>query len=82
MDTSTKLFLKIRQELESIKLRLDNAEKTLIVQEELLDELNQNTKSLLKEAFGLKETTNLQEEIIRRQFPKGRLPKILFKNNN
>ena len=82
METSTKLFLKIRHELESIKLRLDNAEKTLIVQEELLDELNQNTKSLLKEAFGLKETTNLQEEIIRRQFSKGRLPKILFKNNN
>lgn len=82
MEMTNNLFHKIRQDLELIKLRLDNAEKTLIVQEELLDELSQNTKSLLKEAFGLKERANLEEEIIRRQFPKGRLPRILFKENN
>ena len=79
MSTGAKMSTEnIRVQIELLKNKLDNIEETLNVQEEVLDLLYRKSKSLFEDA--IKETrTFSQEDIIRRAFTKGRIPKILFK---
>ena len=71
---------KIRTQLELLKLRLDNISKTLNFQEDILNILTENTRLLMKEVTAIPVNSNSTEEIMRKAFPKGRIPKILFKS--
>lgn len=79
MSTGVKMSTEnIRVQIELLKNKLDNIEKTLNVQEEVLDLLSRKSKSLFEDV--IKGTHSFsQEDIMRRSFTKGRIPKILFK---
>lgn len=70
---------KIRFQIELLKERLDNIDKVLNVQEEAINLLQENTKSLFKEATVSYNSTDSVEEIMKSVFFKGRLPKIFNK---
>lgn len=70
---------KIRSQIDLLKERLDNIDKVLNVQEEAINLLQENTKSLFKEATVSYNSTDSVEEIMKSVFFKGRLPKILNK---
>ena len=71
---------KIRTQLELLKLRLDNISKTLNFQEDILNILTENTRLLMKEVTTIPVNSSSTEEIMRKAFSKGRIPKILFKS--
>ncbi|GEM_PF-2941161 len=71
---------KIRTQLELLKLRLDNINKTLNFQEDILNILTENTRLLLKEVPVTTTDPNSTEAIMKKAFSKGRIPKILFKS--
>ncbi len=70
---------KIREQIDHLKVRLDNIDKNLDTQQEALDTLYENSKTLLNEAFNFKNKVSV-EEIMKRAFSKGNIPKIIFKN--
>ena len=72
-------FNKIRTQIEFLKERLENIDKTLEVQEEVLDLLYENSKSLLHDALYTDDETVSVNEIMKRAFSGKALPKILFK---
>ena len=77
---SDKKLENIRTKINVLKQRLENIDRTLIVQEKMLDLLNENAKLLFKEESGIKPKTNSNiEEVMKKCFTKGVLPKILFK---
>jgi predicted nucleic-acid-binding protein len=80
MSPTTKMNTEsIRVQIELLKNKLDSIEETLNVQEEALDLLYKKSKCLFEDA--IKETqTCSQENIMRKAFTNGRIPKILFKN--
>ena len=71
---------KIRTQIELLKLRLDNINKTLNFQEDILNMLTENTRLLLKKVAITSVNPNSTEEIMKKAFSKGRIPKILFKS--
>ncbi len=71
---------KIRSQIELLKLRLENINKTLNFQEDILNMLTENTKLLLKEATVTYSNPDSTCEIMRKAFSKGKIPKILFKS--
>ena len=72
-------FNKIRTQIELLKDRLNNIDKTLEVQEEVLDLLYENSKSLLHDALYTDDESISVNEIMKRAFSGRTLPKILFK---
>ena len=60
----------IKAQIEALKNRLESIDKTLSLQEKLID--------LISPAF-CKEESNSVEKIMKKAFSKGSLPKILFK---
>lgn len=79
MSTGVKMSTEnIRVQIELLKNKLDNIEETLNIQEEVLDLLSRKSKSLFEDAIRETRTFN-QEDIMRKAFTKGRIPKILFK---
>ncbi|MBI3591653.1 MAG: hypothetical protein HY094_09800 [Candidatus Melainabacteria bacterium] len=78
-NTQIKNLKNIRTQIELLKERLDNIDKTLNTQEEVLDLLFEDSKSLLQEASICKQDNNNVVDIMKRAFTQGKLPKILFK---
>lgn len=72
-------FENISDQVKQLKLRLDNLDKTLTLQEEILDTLFENTNSLLNEALLSNKSADSVQEIMKGAFSKGVLPKILQK---
>ena len=72
-------FENIKAQLELLKQHLDNMDKILNVQEELVDLISKNTNLLPKEVLIPVENKNSVNEVMKKFFPKGQLPKILFK---
>ena len=69
----------LRTQITILKQRLENIGSTINVQEQILDILTENTKSLLKEAVPVSKSGDSVEEIIKRAFTGGKLPKSLSK---
>ena len=71
----------IRTQLDLLKQRLDNIDRVLNIQEEVLNLLNENTKFLYKEAMAFNNVNNNTPtyEIMRNAFSGRKIPKILFK---
>lgn len=70
---------KIRSQIDQLKERLENIDKVLNVQEEAINLLHENTKALLQEATVSYNNTDSTEEIMKKFFSTGKLPKILYK---
>lgn len=75
MQKETNNLENIRIQINLIKERLNFIDKTLVVQEKLISDLSENTKSLLKDALGSGENTVTQ--IMAKQFRGKQLPGIL-----
>ncbi|MBI2995492.1 MAG: hypothetical protein HYY52_02135 [Candidatus Melainabacteria bacterium] len=69
----------IRTKIDELKERLNNIDRNLNLQEKILDELNQDSKSLFQNTPLTHKSTNSMEDIIRGAFAKRRIPKIFFK---
>ncbi len=78
--TSNKNLNNIRTQIDLLKQRLEGIDKTLELQEEILDLLHENSKSLIKDAISHNRNSSTADEIMKSAFSKGKLPKILFKN--
>ena len=76
---SVKNLEKIRIQIELLKQRLDNIDRTLDLQEEVLDVLDENSKSLLQDALNKNQQGNSVNEIMKSAFTRGNIPKILSK---
>lgn len=74
----TNKFEDIKKQINIIKAKLENIDKTLNIQEKTLDLIQENSRSLLSEAISNKKEANL-EEIMKSVFKENKLPKILFK---
>ena len=68
----------IRIQIDLLKNRLDNINNILNIQEEAINELVENTKTLLKEAVVPSTSASSIQEIMKKAFSKGRLPNILL----
>lgn len=71
---------KIRSQIEKLKDRLDSIDKVLNIQEKAINLLQENTKTLFKEATVSYNSTDPVEEIMKSVFTRGKLPKILYKD--
>ncbi len=70
----------LRMQLDLLKQRLDNIDRVLNIQEEVLSLLNENTKFLYKEALVYNNVNNTStNEIMKNAFSGRKIPKILFK---
>ena len=72
-------FEKIRTQIEFLKQRLNNLDKVLVIQEEVLNLINENTKSLLKDSLIPEKVCSSADEIMKNVFSKKAPPKILFR---
>lgn len=71
-------FEDIKNQINIIKAKLENIDKTLSIQEKTLDLIQENSRSLFREAIPHEKETNL-EEIMKSVFKGNKLPRILFK---
>ena len=78
--TSNKNLNNIRNQIDLLKQKLDGIDKTLELQEEVLDILQENSKSLIRDALSPNKGSYSVDEIMKSAFSKGKLPKILFKD--
>ena len=70
----------IKAQIEALKNRLESIDKTLSLQEKLIDLISTEPhKQLLNKPAFCKEESNSVEKIMKKAFSKGSLPKILFK---
>ena len=69
----------IRNQIDLLKQKLDNIDKTLELQEEILNLLEENSKSLIKDVLPTHRNTFSTDEVMKNAFSKHRFPKILFK---
>lgn len=69
----------IRSQIDSLKQKLDNLDKTINVQEQILEVLNEDTKKLLPDVLRPVNNSDSVEEIMKSAFSKGKLPKSLLK---
>lgn len=76
---SIKNLKNIKVQIEVLKQRLENIDKTLEVQEEVLDILQENSRTLLHDTLGHWKDKVSVERIMKDAMPKGKIPKILFK---
>ena len=77
-DSKEKNLEKIRVQIELLKKRINNMDKTLVLQEKAIDLIDEKSKALLKEA----QFNNLDlsvEQIMKKAFTRKTLPKILTK---
>ena len=79
LENTNKNTENIRKQIDHLKVRLNNIDKNLDTQQKALDILYENSKTLLNEAFNFKNKVSV-EEIMKRVFSKGTMPKIMFKN--
>ena len=79
LENTNKNVENIRKQIDHLKVRLNNIDKNLDTQQEALDILYENSKTLLNEAFNFKNKVSV-EEIMKRVFSEGKMPKIMFKN--
>ena len=77
--TYEKTLEDIKLKIELLKKRLDNIDRILTIQEEVLDLISENTKSLCIEAQESTKNFDLYEKVIRQSFTKGKIPRILYK---
>lgn len=68
---------KIKTQISFLKEKLDNIDKTLNVQEEAINTLHENSKSLLLEAMTHENSS--VKQIMKTAFTKGKIPDIFFK---
>ena len=78
MNKSENNFDKIKIQIDLLKKRLVNIDKTLNIQEEVLNTLNENTNSLLGDTQFPNKNTNSVQEVMKSAFPKRKIPRILF----
>ena len=76
MENKDKNFERIRLEIDLVKQRFENLDHILRTQEEMLNHLADNTKSLLKDIFSSKKDNSI-EEIMKKAFSNKQVPKIL-----
>ena len=77
-NNSDKNLERIRVQIELLKKRINNMDRTLTVQEKAIDLIDEKTKDLLKEA----QFSNLDmsvEQIMKNAFSSKTLPKVLFR---
>lgn len=67
---------RIKLEIDLLKQRFENLDHILRTQEEMLNHLAENTKSLLKDIFSSKKDSSM-EEIMKNAFSNKKMPKIL-----
>lgn len=67
---------KIRIQIEILKKRINNMDKTLTLQEQTIDLIEEKSKDLMKEA-SLSTVSMSVEEIMKNAFSGKKLPKIL-----
>ena len=68
---------KIKLQINLLKENLDNIDKTLNIQEEAINTLHENSKTLFVEA--MTHENNSIKQIMKTAFSKGKVPGILFK---
>ena len=69
-------FERIKLEIDLLKQRFENLDHILRTQEEMVNHLAENTKSLLKDIFISKKDGSM-EEIMKNAFSTKQMPKIL-----
>lgn len=74
-----KNLINIRNQIDLLKQKLDNIDKTLGLQEEALDLLEENSKSLIKDILPIHRNIFSTDEVMKNAFSKHKLPRILFK---
>ena len=74
---STNNLEKIRTQIELLKMKLNNIDKTLCLQEKVLNLIDEKTNSLFKETKTSKTTS--AHEIMKSAFSGKNIPKILLK---
>ena len=75
-DNSEKNLEKIKVQIELLKKRINNMDKTLVTQEKAIDLIDEKSKALLREA----QFSNINmsvEQIMKNACPGKKLPKIL-----
>ena len=77
INNSDKNLEKIRVQIELLKKRINNMDRTLTVQEKAIDLIDENTKDLLKEAQFSSLDMSV-EQIMKNAFRNKTLPKILL----
>ena len=76
MENENKNFERIRLEIDLVKQRFENIDHILKAQEEMLNHLAENTRSLLKDIFSSNKDNSI-EGIMKRAFSNKQVPKIL-----
>lgn len=76
--TTSDNLKKIRDQIEELKNHLDKIEQTINLQEEVINLLHKNLESLFHDAFQNSEATSVNE-IMKKTFPSGKIPKVLQK---
>lgn len=69
----------IRSQINYLKQKLDSLDKTINVQEQILEVLNEDTKKLFPDVLRPVNNSDSVEEIMKSAFSKGKLPKSLLK---
>ena len=77
MDDSDKNLEKIRVQIELLKKRINNMDRTLTVQEKAIDLIDEKAKALLREAQFSSLDMSV-EQIMKSAFKSKSLPKILL----
>ena len=77
--TTNKNLATIRSQIDLLKQKLDSIDKTLELQGEVINLLEENSKSLIKDVLPGHKNTFSTDEVMKNAFSKHRLPRILFK---
>ena len=78
-NNTSKNLQSIRNQIDLLKERLDGIGKTLDFQEEVLDMLYENSKSLIQDALFTEKNYSV-DEIMKNAFKTKQIPKILYLN--